>query len=125
MSSTKKDSLIFNSKNSSELTENFFINNQKKQVENILSTLSYTANNLNSTICKNFIDYSIFNLKIMKTMKDTQNKIITTIKESSYNFIEIQKNVININQFTYSQFFINLYNSYLEIFDNQEKYSKS
>ncbi|HJT84881.1 MAG TPA: hypothetical protein VJ697_10395 [Nitrososphaeraceae archaeon] len=124
MSFIKKDGLIVNSENSSELTENFFIDNQKKQVENILSTISYTANNFNSTICKNFIDYSIFNLKIMKTMKDTQNKIITIIKEFSYNFIEIQKNVININQYTYSHFFINLYKSYLEIFDNQEKYSK-
>lgn len=43
MSSTKKDSIIVNSKNSSELTENF-IDSQKKQVENILSTISYTAN---------------------------------------------------------------------------------
>lgn len=58
-------------------------------------------------------------------MKENQNKIITIIKETSYNFIELQKNVININQFAYSQFLINFYKSYREIFDNQEKYSKS
>ena len=75
MSSTKKDSIIVNSKNSSELTENF-IDSQKKQVENILSTISYTANKLNSSVCKNFIDSSIFTLKFIKTMKENQNKII-------------------------------------------------
>jgi hypothetical protein len=125
MSTRKIENLIENSKNSTQLTGNF-IDNQKKQVENILSNISDTANKVNvTTVCTNSIDSSTFTLKNIKTMNRYHNKLITTVKETSYSFIELQKNVINTNQSVYSQFLTNnLSKFYWENFNITETYSQ-
>ena len=78
MSVTKKDNIIKVTDNSNKLTESF-IDNQKKQIENIFSSISYNSNKFNSKVCSNLIDSSI-HLKNYKTMNENQNKISTTAK---------------------------------------------
>lgn len=124
MSVTKKDNIIKVTDNSNKLTENF-IDNQKKQIENIFSTISHNSNKFNSKVCSNLIDSSLFTLKIIKTMKENQNKIITTAKETSNNYMELQKNVINLFQSVAYFPFFNLSISSLEDFNIPERYFKT
>ena len=79
MSVMKKDYIIKVTDNSNKLTESF-IDNQKKQIENIFSSISYNSNKFNSKVCSNLIDSSLYTLKIIKTKNKNQNKIITTAK---------------------------------------------
>ena len=58
-------------------------------------------------------------------MKENQNKIITTAKETSNNYIELQKNVINFFQSVAYFPFFNLSTSSLEDFNIPERYFKT
>jgi hypothetical protein len=124
MSVSEKDNIIKVTDNSNKLTEDF-IDNQKKQIENILSTISYNSNKFNSKVCSNLIDSSLFTLKIIKTIKENQNKIITTVKENSNKYIELQKNLINLFQSVAYFPFFNLSTSSLENFNIPKRYFKT
>ena len=58
-------------------------------------------------------------------MKENQNKIITTAKETSNNYIELQKNVVNLFQSVAYFPFFNLSTSSLEDFNIPERYFKT
>lgn len=95
---------------------------QKKQVEEVTSTVKDTANKINTEL----IEYQEGTKKIFEDNVDSvnqfQERFIKTSKEISNSYIELQKNILNIYQSGYSQVLNNLYKTYWNNFMIPERY---
>ncbi|HJS65445.1 MAG TPA: hypothetical protein VJ767_11400 [Nitrososphaeraceae archaeon] len=124
MSSTKKGDVKENTNRTKESTEKY-LEQQKQQYKDTASDLSQATEKFNENVNK----FQNDNRRIIEKNADTfgkfQEQINKTTQEISYNIIELQKNVFNIYQSSYSQFLNNLYKSYWQNFIIPERFSES
>ncbi|HLN35804.1 MAG TPA: hypothetical protein VK250_11065 [Nitrososphaeraceae archaeon] len=124
MSSTKKGDVKENTNRTKETTERY-VEQQKQQYKDTASDLSEATEKINENVNK----FQDDNKRIIEKNADTfgkfQEQISKTTQEISYNIIELQKNVFNTYQSSYSQFLNNISKSYWQNFNIPERYSET
>jgi ABC-type transporter Mla subunit MlaD len=124
MSSTKKDDVKENTNRTKESTERY-LEQQKQQYKDTASNLSQTTEKINESVNK----FQDDNRRVIEKNADTfgkfQEQINKTTQEISYNIIELQKNIFNTCQSSYSQFLDNISKSYWQNFMIPERYSET
>jgi hypothetical protein len=95
---------------------------QKKQIENTTDNVQDTNNKIKSQL----VDYQSENRKKIQqnihNLNQFQEEFIKSSKEFSNNYIELQKNMINVCQSSYSQMLNNVYRTYWNNFMIPERY---
>ena len=103
---------------------NEFLDNQRQQLENTTSTISETTNNIN----ENVNEYHETNRTILDNNIDTANRYqqetINTIQSISNHYVELQNNIVNAYQSTFSRFLDNISNSNWNNFRFPERYAE-
>ncbi|HET9806958.1 MAG TPA: hypothetical protein VFP49_08630 [Nitrososphaeraceae archaeon] len=95
-----------NKKQSNNIKEetNKFLYNQRQQLENTISTISESTNKIND----NINEYQKTNKAILEKSVEISNKYqqqaVNTIQSISNNYIELQNNILNAYQSTFSRF---------------------
>jgi len=124
MSSTKKDNVKENMKESKETTDRY-LEEQTQQYKDTASNLSQATERINENVNKFQDDNRRIIEKNVDTFGKFQEKINKTTEEMSYNIIELQKSIFNTYQSSYSQFLNNISKSYWQNFNIPERYSET
>ena len=124
MSSTKKDDVKENINQFKETTERY-LEQQRQQYKDTASNLSQTTEKINESVNKFQDDNRRIFEKNVDTFRNYQEQISRTTQEASYNIIELQKNIFNTYQSSYSQFLNNINKSYWQNFKIPERYSET
>jgi gas vesicle protein len=125
MSSTKKDNIKESTNQFKESTDRY-LEQQRQQYKDTASNLSQTTEKINESVNKFQDDNRRIFEKNADTFRKSQEQINKTIQEISNSTIELQKNVFNTYQASYTQFLDNIYNnSYWKNFNIPERYSET
>ena len=124
MSSTKKDDVKENINQFKETTERY-LEQQRQQYKDTASNMSQTTEKINESVNKFQDDNRRIFEKNVDTFRNYQEQISRTTQEASYNIIELQKNIFNTYQSSYSQFLNNINKSYWQNFKIPERYSET
>jgi gas vesicle protein len=127
MSSTKKDNIVKESNDQINEIVDKSLEQQKQQYKDTASNISQTTHKINQSVNK----FQEDNRRIFENNVDTfrkyEEQFSKTIQEISNNAIELQKNIFNTYQSSYSQFFDNISNnnkSYWKNFSTPQRYSE-
>ncbi|MGE5635262.1 MAG: hypothetical protein ACM3VV_08510 [Deltaproteobacteria bacterium] len=118
-----KNKQISNSSNIVEEKTNKFLDNQKQQLENTTATISESTNKINDDIN----EYQRTNKEILEKSINTANKYqqqaINTIQTIANNYVELQNNILNTYQSTFSRFLDDISKSNWNNFRFPERYA--
>ena len=103
------------------------LTNRDNNIKDTASNVSNTTEKINESVNKFQDDNRQIFEKNAETLRKNQEQINKTIQEISNNAIEFQKNVFNIYQSSYAQFWDNIKNnnSYWKNFTIPQRYSET
>ena len=101
-----------------------FLDNQRQQLKNTTSTISESTNKVND----NINEYQRTNKANLEKSIDTANKYqqetINTIQTIANNYVELQNNILDTYQSTFSKFINNTTKSYWNNYRVPQRYSE-
>jgi len=102
---------------------NKFLDNQTQQIKNKTSTISETTNKINDNINQNQDTHKIYLEKNINTAANIFQQETTNKSQSIFNnYIELQNNVANTFQSTFSRLLDNTSHSYWNYFQYPKRY---
>ena len=100
-----------------------FLDQQRQQIENTTSNISYTTNKVTNSVN----EYQQTNKAILDKSIDTSNKYqqetINTIQSITNNSIELQKNILNTYQSAFSKFLNDISKSFWNNYLYPQRYT--
>ena len=126
MSSTKKDNIKENTNQFKENTDRY-LEQQRQQFKDTASNVSNTTEKINENVNRFQDDNRRIFEKNAESLRNNQEQINRTIQEISNNTIELQKNIFDTYQSSYTQFWDNIKNnnSYWKNFNIPQRYSET
>ncbi|HJT83798.1 MAG TPA: hypothetical protein VJ697_04900 [Nitrososphaeraceae archaeon] len=100
---------------------NKFLDNQTQQIKNKTFTISETTNKINDNINQNQDTHKAYLEKNISTANNFQQEATNTSQSIFNNYIELQKNVVNTFQSTFSKFLNNTSKSYWNYFQYPQR----